>query len=137
MKKQTNKAIWTLIDLWIGIVLYFVLFEVIGLIFVTNRIPYTLGLLTGCVTAAFLAWHMYDSLDTALDLGVENAVKYTKKSSALRLLVMLVVALAGMKFSLLSFPATIVGILGLKISAFFQPYTNSHITKKIFKKKGR
>ena len=137
MRKQTNKAIWTLIDLWIGICVYFLLFETIGLIFVPNRLTYTLGLLTGCVTAAFLAWHMYDSLDTALDRGEEDAVKHSKKSSALRLLVMLVVALAGMKFSLLSFPAVIIGILGLKISAFFQPYTNSHITKKILKKKGR
>ena len=137
MRKQTNKAVWTLIDLWIGIILYFILFEIIGLIFVTNRISYTLGLLIGCITAAVLAWNMYSSLDTALDMAESDAVKYTRKSSATRWLVMLVVALAGMKFSLLSFPAVITGILGLKISAFFQPYTNSHITKKIFKKKGR
>jgi len=137
MRKQTNKAVWTLIDLWIGIFLYFLVFEIIGLIFVPNRISYTLGLLVGCVTAGFLAWHMYDSLDTALDMGEEDAVKHSKKSSALRLLVMLVVALAGMKLSILSFPAVIIGILGLKISAFFQPYTNSHITKIILKKKGR
>ena len=137
MRKQTNKAVWTLIDLWIGIILYFIIFEIIGLIFVPNRITYTLGLLTGCVTAGFLAWHMYSILDTALDMAQEDAVNYSKKYSALRLLVMLVVALAGMKFSLLSFPAVIIGILGLKISAFFQPYTNLYITKKIFKKKGR
>lgn len=137
MRKQTNKAVWTLIDLWIGILLYFIIFEIIGLIFVANRIPYTLGLVTGCVTAGFLAWHMYSSLDTALDMGQEDAIKYSKKNSALRMLVMLVVALAGMKFSILSFPAVITGVLGLKISAFFQPYTNSHITKKILKKKGR
>jgi hypothetical protein len=137
MRKQTNKAVWTLIDLWIGIFLYFILLEIIGFIFVPNRITYTLGLLTGCVTAGFLAWHMYDSLDTALDMGEADAVKHSKKSSALRLLVMLVVALAGMKLSLLSFPGIIIGILGLKISAFFQPYTNLYITKKILKKKGR
>ena len=137
MRKQTNKAVWTLIDLWIGIILYFIIFEIIGLIFVSNRITYTLGLLTGCVTAGFLAWHMYSILDTALDMAQEDAVNYSKKYSALRLLVMLVVALAGMKFSLLSFPAVIIGILGLKISAFFQPYTNLYITKIIFKKKGR
>ena len=137
MRKQTNKAVWTLIDLWIGIILYFIIFEIIGLIFVPNRITYTLGLLTGCVTAGFLAWHMYSILDTALDMAQEDAVNYSKKYSALRLLVMLVVALAGMKFSILSFPAVIIGILGLKISAFFQPYTNLYITKKIFKKKGR
>lgn len=137
MRKQTNKAVWTLIDLWIGIILYFIIFEIIGLIFVPNRITYTLGLLTGCVTAGFLAWHMYSILDTALDMAQEDAVNYSKKYSALRLLVMLVVALAGMKFSLLSFPAVIIGILGLKISAFFQPYTNLYITKIIFKKKGR
>ena len=67
----------------------------------------------------------------------EDAVKYSQKNSVIRMLVMLVVALVGMKFSLLSFPAVITGMLGLKISAFFQPFTNSHITKKILKKKGR
>lgn len=137
MKKQTNKAVWTLIDLWIGIILYFLIFEIIGLIFVPNRLSYTLGLLAGCATGAYLAWHMYSSIDTALDMGQEDAVKYSKKNSAVRMLVMLVVALAGMKFSLLSFPAIIIGILGLKISAFFQPYTNLYITKKLLKKKGR
>lgn len=132
--RRKNKAIWTVVDLWIGLSIYFLFFEIIGLIFVENRIPYTIGLLFGCITAAFLAWNMFVSIDQALDMSEQDAIKYTKRKSIVRALVMLVVAFVGMRVFWISFPGVIIGILGLKISAFLQPYTNSHITKKIFKK---
>lgn len=132
--RRKNKAIWTVLDLWIGLGIYFVIFEIIGLIFVENRIPYTIGLILGCFTAAFLAWNMFVSIDQALDMSEHDAIKYTKRKSILRALVMLVVAFVGMRVLWISFPGVIIGILGLKISAFLQPYTNSHITKRIFKK---
>ena len=56
--------------------------------------------------------------------------------SMLRLLVMLVAALAGIKCKAISFPGVIIGILGLKISAHLHMYTNLYITKKI-RRKGR
>ena len=133
--RRKNKAIWTVIDLWIGLIIYFVIFEIIGLIFVAKRIPYTLGLFLGSMTAAFMAWNMFVSIDQALDMPEKNAQKFTKKKSLFRWLVMLVVAFAGMRLEFISFPAVITGILGLKISAFFQPYTNCYITKIL--KKGR
>lgn len=132
--RQKNKAIWTVVDVWIGLIIYFIIFEIIGLIFVENRIPYTVGLLIGCVTAGFLIWNMFVSIDAALDMTEADATKYTKKKSLFRMLVMLVVACVGMRVYWVSFPAVIIGLLGLKLSAFFQPYTNLYITKRILKK---
>lgn len=137
MSSQTNKGFETLLDLFIGIIGYFIIFELIGLIFVENRLSYTLGLLLGCLISGFLAWDMFVSIDNALDLPEDDAVKYSRKRSLLRWLVMLVAAFAGMRLKALSFPAVIIGILGLKIAAFCQPYTNSHITKKFLRKEGR
>ena len=86
--RRKNKAIWTVIDLWIGLIIYFVIFEIIGLIFVEKRIPYTLGLFLGSMTAAFMAWNMFVSIDQALDMPEKNAQKFTKKKSLFRWLVM-------------------------------------------------
>lgn len=129
--RQTNKAIWTVIDVWIGLGIYFIIFEMIGLIFVENRLSYSLGLLVGCVTAAFLIWNMFVSIDSALDLTPQEAEKFTKKRTFFRGLVMLVVAFLGMRLQNISFTAIIIGMLGLKIAAFMQPYTNLYITKKL------
>lgn len=137
MKRQNKEAFQTLTDLWVGIGLYFLILEVVGLIFTKNRVSYTLGLLAGCATAAFLAWHMYRSIDVALDLGEEDAPKYSGKNCMIRTLVMIAVAIAGIKLSIFSFPAVILGIFGLKIAAFTQPLIHSHITKKLLDKKGR
>lgn len=130
MKRQNNEGFRTLVDLWVGISLYFLILEVVGLIFTKNRVSYTLGLLAGCTTAAFLAWHMYRSIGHALDLGEEDAPKYSEKNSMIRTLVIIAVAIAGIKLSIFSFPAVILGIFGLKIAAFTQPLTHSYITKK-------
>lgn len=137
MRGKTNQTVWTLVDLWIGIFLHFLVFEIIGIYFVTNRTSYTWGLLYGCMTAALLAWIMYCSLGKALEMGEAEAVKCCQRDSIIRMLVMLAAAFAGMKISFLNFPAVILGMLGLKVSAFFQPFINSHITKKILEEKGR
>lgn len=129
--RQTNEAIWTVLDVWIGLGIYFIIFEIIGLIFVENRLSYSLGLLAGCGTAAFLIWNMFVSIDCALDMSPSEAEKYTKKRAFFRGLVMLVVAFLGMRLPCISFTAIVIGMLGLKIAAFLQPYTNLYITKRI------
>lgn len=96
-----------------------------------NRLSYSLGLLAGCGTAAFLIWNMFVSIDCALDLSPSEAEKYTKKRAFFRGLVMLVVAFLGMRLPCISFTAIVIGMLGLKIAAFLQPYTNLYITKRI------
>lgn len=49
-------------------------------------------------------------------------------------MVILLAAWIGMRSGYFSFPGIIIGILGLKISAYFHAYTNVYITKKLYKK---
>ena len=55
-------------------------------------------------------------------------------STLLRAVVILLAAWIGMRSGYFSFPGIIIGILGLKISAYFHAYTNVYITKKLYKK---
>ncbi len=126
----------TLIELFIGIGIYFVITEIVGLIFVENKLTYTAGLLLGVVGAALLATHMYVTLNKGLDMEKDAATKYIKSNSFLRLAIMLLILLVGRAITHISFLAVIIGLLGLKIGAFMQPLVNKFISTKI-NKEGR
>ena len=120
---------------YIGIGIYAVLIEVIGLFFSGNILSYTLGLLMGVIAAICLFHHMANTLDYALDLPENAATKYVKKQSFLRLLIMLAVLTIGMVIESISFVTVLLGLLGLKIGALVTPfilrrlYPESYITK--------
>lgn len=135
MTKKIGKINPTVIDLVIGILIYGIFLEIIGMIFVENRVSYTLGLLLGLFAAVLLVIHMYTTLDRALDMDSKSASSYIQKRSFLRALVMLATVALGMIFQQISFFAIVIGILGLKISAFLQPFTNLYITTKILKER--
>ena len=77
----------TLYELIIGVVLCGILF-LIGNIFVSNRIAYTLGILLGCIIAGVMSAHMHHSLEQAMLYDAENATKKMQKGTFLRLLLM-------------------------------------------------
>ncbi len=120
---------------YIGIGIYAVLIEVIGIFFSGNILSYTLGLLMGVIAAICLFHHMANTLDYALDLPENAASKYVKKQSFLRLLIMLAVLTIGMVIEPISFITVLLGLLGLKIGALVTPfilrrlYPESYITK--------
>lgn len=120
---------------YIGIGIYAVLIEVIGIFFSGNILSYTLGLLMGVIAAICLFHHMANTLDYALDLPENAASKYVKKQSFLRLLIMLAVLTIGMVIEPISFVTVLLGLLGLKIGALVTPvilrhlYPESYITK--------
>ena len=128
MKRRKNNAFDTLIDLWIGILLYFVLFLLGGILFYKDLFRYTLGLAAGCVTAAVLAGNMYCSFLTAIELGAEDGQKCIRRNGILRKGILIAAVLAGFQLPVFSFPAVMIGIMSLKISAFLQPYVKQRIT---------
>ena len=126
----------TLLDLIFGCLAYSILLEVVGLLLVPNKGSYSAGLFLGTAVAIGLGISMARGLEKCLVMEESKARKSMTMRSMMRLLVMLVAALAGMKWKAISFPGVIIGILGLKISAHLHMYTNLYITKKI-RKKGR
>ena len=126
----------TLTGFGIGIGIYTVLVEAVGIFFSENILFYTLGLFFGVIIAVLLIIHMTKTLDRALDLPQAQATKYMRKQSFLRLFIMLVSLVAGMIIPFFNFIALILGMLGLKMGALMAPkflkwlYPDRYITKK-------
>ena len=125
----------TLYELLAGVVLCFLLF-LLGNIFVSNRLAYTLGLLLGNTIAGVMSVHMYRSLEQAMLYDEKTAAKKVQKGTVLRY----VILLAGLAAALLlpeyiSIIGVALGVLSLKFSAFLQPLT--HKVLKNFINKGR
>lgn len=117
-----NQVKETLTGFFIGIGIYTVAVEMVGVFFSEDLLSYTLGLLFGVVVAIFLIFHMTKTLDRALDLPQTQATKYVKRNSFLRLFVMLLALVAGLAFDYFNFIAIILGMLGLKIGALLAPF---------------
>lgn len=129
-----NKDNETLFDLIFGCIVYSIVFEAIGLLVVENKGSYSLGLLLGTAVAIGLSVSMYKSLNRCLVMTEDQARRNMVFSTLLRAVVILLAAWIGMRSGYFSFPGIIIGILGLKISAYFHAYTNVYITKKLYKK---
>lgn len=133
-RRWINKDNETLFDLIFGCIVYSIVFEAIGLLVVENKGSYSLGLLLGTAVAIGLSVSMYKSLNNCLEMTEHQARRNMVFSTLLRAVVILLAAWIGMRSGYFSFPGIIIGILGLKISAYFHAYTNVYITKKLYKK---
>ena len=133
-RRWINKDNETLFDLIFGCIVYSIVFEAIGLLVVENKGSYSLGLLLGTAVAIGLSVSMYKSLNNCLVMTEHQARRNMVFSTLLRAVVILLAAWIGMRSGYFSFPGIIIGILGLKISAYFHAYTNVYITKNLYKK---
>ena len=133
-RRWINKDNETLFDLIFGCIVYSIVFEAIGLLVVENKGSYSLGLLLGTAVAIGLSVSMYKSLNNCLVMTEHQARRNMVFSTLLRAVVILLAAWIGMRSGYFSIPGIIIGILGLKISAYFHAYTNVYITKKLYKK---
>ena len=131
-RRWINKDNETLFDLIFGCIVYSIVFEAIGLLVVENKGSYSLGLLLGTAVAIGLSVSMYKSLNNCLVMTEHQARRNMVFSTLLRAVVILLAAWIGMRSGYFSFPGIIIGILGLKISAYFHAYTNVYITKKLW-----
>lgn len=124
LKNWLNGLSDVLPDLLIGILLYGVVCEAVGLIFVKDRLFYSIGLLTGILCAMGMAVHMAWSLNMALDLGESGAVKKMQLHNLLRYGIVVVVVFALWLSGIGNPVVAFLGIMGLKVAAYLQPFTH-------------
>ena len=117
-----NQVKETLKGVYVGIFIYTLVVEVVGIFFSGNILAYTLGLLVGALFAVLLMIHMAVTLDKGLDMPETQAIKYTRRQSFIRLGIMLLALLLGVIFDQLNFIALVLGLLGLKIGALLAPF---------------
>lgn len=127
MLKKINDALPGLI---LGILVYGAAVELCGVWFAADKVRFTSGLVIGIALACGMAVNMAVVLRDAVELYGESKapgniiVKY-----ALRYIIVVAVFFVMMKWNLGNFVAALIGILGLKVSAYLQPLAYKVITK--------
>lgn len=121
--KQTLKELMAGLAVWGAAVL------AILMIVSRHRLAVACGLILGLAVAAWLLWHMYHHLDIALDLDEKHAGRHMQASSMKRFLAMAVVLAVTMTQYRYVHPiGTVLGMFGMKISAFMQPKIHKLMT---------
>ena len=119
----------TVKEMWLGIGLWGLTAALIVPWFVKDVSGCLLGLLIGCLLACVCVWHMWKTLDTALDLG-DGAQKYMTLRSLARYGV-IVLAFAVLMVTDCANPLTaFAGLMGMKVSAYLQPSVHKYLEKR-------
>ena len=123
----------TRLELWIGIVLFVLLF-LLGNLLAEKKLAYTLGLMLGGGVAIGMVGHMHGSIERALLFDEETAKRKVKIGAFVRMLFMVVaLAVAALLPEYFSVIGVFLGILSLKFSAYVQPLTHKVFLKFIIK----
>ena len=126
-QEQEAQVKQTLSELYIGIGALAVLLLVIGNLILGGNLKFTLGALAGVITAVCLAGYMYHSVLIATEYPEKQAAGYMKRSSFIRLVIMIAVIGAAIFFlQIYGLFGTVLGILTLKLSALFWPVIHKY-----------
>lgn len=129
MLKRLNDALPGLV---LGILIYGVVVELIGLCYAADKLRFTSGLVVGLVLAVAMAVNIAAVIRDAVENrsgDQEHAGTQIIAKSVLRFVVVAAVFIAMIKLNLGDLFAAFLGVLGLKISAYLQPLTHKIIAK--------
>lgn len=129
MKKIWNKIDRTLLEMMLGIVLWIVLWQIVGVWFVTDKFLSSLALWIGGLLAELSAVHMYYVLDRALSADERGAQKMVMCHSMIRYVVIVGVLVVTGITKTLNPLLVFLGIMGLKAAAYEQPFIHRFLRK--------
>lgn len=124
---KTKKIDTTLQELIIGILVFELLCQFIGIFFVKEDLKYSIGLWIGTILAVISAYHMWWSLNRNLTVNADNesgARAFSIKSNLIRYLIILFVFGLVCVTDFANPIAAFLGIMGLKAGAYLQPLTH-------------
>lgn len=119
----------TLLELLVGIAIYGVFGVILIILFIPDKAFSIAGFAIGDITSAAMIIHMSVELEKSLYMGEEGALKHTRKTTGLRMIVVAAVLIAVAWFRLGDIISSLVGIMALKVSAYIQPFTHKVFNK--------
>lgn len=122
LKKVDN----TLLELWIGILVWNICSALLSVWFVPDKANWLLGLAAGCLLAVGAAFHMWWALDRGLD-DAGSAQGYVRRHSLIRYGVIILVMGIVMVTRFANPLAAFLGLMGLKAGAYMQPFIHSRL----------
>ena len=125
--KQVHRG---LLELSLGILFWGIICLMIGCFFAKDPVLYGAALLLGVFLAWITAYHMYKTLDKALDLGAD-ASKVVTTANLIRYVSIVIVFAIVWLTGILNPLFTFLGLMTLKAGAYSQPLTHK-VCNKIF-----
>ena len=117
----------TLVELWIGSVAFACVVILASIWFLKDKSAYALGIGLGCLMSCYLAYHMARNIEKALDYEA-GAERIMRISSLLRYGMVVLVLIVSYYVPFLNPIGTFIGLMGLKVAAYLQPFTHKIIS---------
>lgn len=98
-----------------------IILQIIGWIFIREKLAFSIGLWLGIMLQCGLTWLMYRECDRAVDMEAEQAEKYIRSRSILRSVLWFFVMAAAVNINVISCIGVFLGLFALKVSALLSP----------------
>ena len=115
--RQINSSLPLLL---LGIVIWGCLVQLVGIWFVEDKLRYSTGTWLGVSLAVFMAINLALVIESAVDRG--SSVGVLRFKSILRYLVVIAVFFVMIYFNLGNWISAFIAVMGLKVSAYAQPF---------------
>lgn len=131
MIKKIKEINRTFLEMQTGLLIWGIICNVVGAFFVKNQSVYARSIWFGIALALVSNFHMYKTLDRALDFDEKNATKLIFRGYLTRYFVFATVLLLVIYTKTLNPLVVFLAYMGLKMTAFMQPFIHI-IYNKIF-----
>ncbi len=127
--KEKIKSNITLLEMWVGIVLFVIVCQVSIVWFVSDKSSFSIGLWLGGFVAILSTLHLSISLERALDFDEGGAKKHMVIQNLVRYFVLIVFLGLLMITDFANPLSAFLGIMGIKMGAYLQPFIHKVFSK--------
>lgn len=117
-------------ELLIGNVIYYILGQIIIILFAERKMYVSIGFFLGVVISTVMIIHMTISIEQAMSFNERGADKHVKKTTAIRMLLCMIVLIVIGISDVGDIIGTLFGVMALKVSAYLQPLTHKVLARK-------
>lgn len=111
-----------LIELILLVIIYAVVVELVGVWFMTDKLSYSFGVLTGLGLGIFMLIHMAVMIEDSLAVRGRKSIVWISVKSIFRYLIVCGVVTAMVYFQWGNFISCFITILGVKVAAYAHPF---------------
>ncbi|MDY6329323.1 MAG: ATP synthase subunit I [Lachnospiraceae bacterium] len=118
------------IELIIGNVIYYILGQILILIFADRKLNVSVGFILGVVISVLMTVHMTIAIEQAMSFNERGADRHVKKTTAVRMILCFIALIAIGITHVGDIVAALFGVMALKVSAYLQPLTHKVLARK-------